>query len=268
MRSFVRRASIALVAVAVAALGLPALAGAAKSRLFVTGFDPDFHCTVVMKRAPQKRGTTNTACDFFAHAVPFVREGAPHPHKPVLVLDRETSNSPIGGDELVGSLKNEFGNDFPMVVMAPQSHRFHKARITTRKYSALLVASDTTCEGCDLNELDSTVDSHKIAARKRAIRRFFRHGGGILALSSGHDPSHCAPYYEFLPIHIPCPGVTGGGTSTVTPAGQRLGFTAANFGDAHNFYDEPGPNSRLRVAARQSGSPFDPTALFAKVRQH
>jgi hypothetical protein len=259
-----------------AALLAAGSAPAAKSRLFVTGFDPDYHCVVgLVAKAKQRRGglVDPEACDFFKHAVPFVRKGAPHPHKPVLVLDRTTDNSPIGGHELVKSLKKEFGNDFPMVVINPRGQRFANARIKTRRFSALIVASDTRCGGCDLNENGDTAtpDSNAIADRKRAIRRFFRHGGGILALSSGATPkggtlNHCEAYYAFSPIHIPCGGADHSGTSTVTPAGERLGFTSENFGSAHNAYGEPGPNSPLRVAARLTASPFSPTALFAKVR--
>jgi hypothetical protein len=257
-----------MIVIALAALAAVGVGSAsAKSRLFVTGFDPDYHCVVFVKRGHQKRGAApSDACDFFAHAVPFVRKGAPHPHKPVLVLDRLTTNSPIGGRELVKSLKTEFGPDFPMTVMDPRSDRFRDARITTKRYSALLVASDETCDGCDLNEATTTPDSNRLAARHKAIRRFFKHGGGILALSSGEAPPHCVPYYAFSPIHIPCPVTNGNGTSTVTPAGQALGFSDANFGNVHNTYGNPGPKSRLRVAARQTASPNAPTALFAKVR--
>jgi len=254
---------MALAALSVVGTG----SASAKSRLFVTGFDPDFHCVIVMKRGHQKRGVPNEACDFFAHAVPFVRRGAPHPHKPVLVLDRLTTHSMIGGHELVKSLRAEFGSGFPMTVMDPRSDRFRDAKINTRRYSALIVASDETCEGCDLNEDTTPPDSNRLAARHKAIRRFFRHGGGILALSSGEaSPPHCVPYYAFSPIHIPCPGTNGSGSSTVTPAGQALGFSDANFGSAHNTYGNPGPSSPLKVAARQTALPNAPTALFAKVR--
>jgi hypothetical protein len=254
---------IALAALLVVGVG----SASAKSRLFVTGFDPDYHCVgPAIKRGPQKRGTVNPACDFFAHAVPFVRNGAPHPGKPVLVLDRLTGNSPVGGLELKKSLKAEFGSGFPIKVMNPRGAQFRDARITTGRYSALAVASDYLCDGCDLNGATTTRDSDAIAARRKAIRRFFVNGGGVLGLSAGmSDQDRCNAYYAFSPIHIPCPATNGTGGSTVTPAGAALGFSDANFGSAHNTYGTPGPNSPLKVAAAQTASPNAPTALFAKV---
>jgi hypothetical protein len=259
-----------IIVIALAALSVVGVGSAsAKSRLFVTGFDPDYHCSLPpVKRAPQKRGTVNPACDFFAHAVPFVRNGAPHPGKPVLVLDHATKDQMTGGLELEKSLKAEFGSGFPTKVMNPRGARFRDARITTKRYSAMLVASDYLCEGCDLNGPLTTRDSDAIAARRQAIRGFFKRGGGILALSAGEsgDQDRCNAYYAFSPIHIPCPATNGSGSSTTTPAGQALGFSDANFGSAHNTYGNPGPSSPLKVAARQTALPNAPTALFAKVR--
>jgi hypothetical protein len=258
-----------IVVTALAALLVVGVGSASgKSRLFVTGYDPDYHCVgPPVKRAPQKRGVVNPACDFFAHAVPFVRNGAPHPGKPVLVLDHATNSGPTGGLELEKSLKAEFGPGFPTKVMNPRGAAFRDAKITTRRYSALLVASDYLCGGCDLNGALTTRDSDAIAARHQAIRRFFVDGGGVMALSAGEsgDRDRCNAYYAFSPIHIPCPVTNGTGASTVTPAGQALGFSDANFGSAHNTYGTPGPTSPLKVAAAQTASPNAPTALFAKV---
>jgi hypothetical protein len=267
MRKLFGTAVIVVIALA-ALLAVGVGSASAKSRLFVTGFDPDYHCVgLVAKRAPQKRGTVNPACDFFAHAVPFVRNGAPHPGKPVLVLDHATNNQMTGGLELERSLKAEFGSGFPTKVMNPRGAQFRDARITTKRYSALIVASDYLCGGCDLNGPLTTRDSDAIAARRQAIRRFFVNGGGVLGLSAGSsgDRDRCNAYYAFSPIHIPCPVTNGSGASTVTPAGAALGFSNANFGEAHNTYGDPASSSPLEVAAAQTASPNAPTALFAKV---
>ena len=100
-------------------------------------------------------------------AVSYVRAGAPDPNKPVLVLDR------LDLDFVVSLDSASAPGWCPRVVMDPRSAEFASAPLTTSRYSAILIASDINCGGCDLNEFDSTPDSDAIAARKADIAAFF-----------------------------------------------------------------------------------------------
>lgn len=254
---------LALLAVLFALPTSSALAG----RVVVTGHDADLHCT------------SNDQCHFVSIAVTHVRGGAPDPNKPVLVLDR-------GDLDMSVALDNAFGAGVvPRVVMDPRSAEFASAPITTDKYSAILVASDTTCGGCDLNEFDSTPDSDAINARKNDIAAFFNAGGGIFAAAgSSHgdgDPETGADtYYDFVPLPL-------GGKQVIPPflltdPGKALGFEDSPNGvgthddinccPTHNSFQEPPAGSVLTVAERDSstdasGNPAPaPETLFASGR--
>ena len=121
----------------------PASAG----RLLVTGHDTDFHCDDATGMASQ--------CHFFQTALGYVRAKAPDPSKPVLVIDNS-------GAEAVHSTQ---GAGAPLVAMDPASAGFAMTPINTATYSAIVVASDSTCGGCDLNQT-ATGDSDAINARK------------------------------------------------------------------------------------------------------
>src|SRR5689334_3350939 len=128
------------------ALASPASAG----RLVESGHDFDLHCA-----------DQNEQCHFVKVAVSYVREGAPNPNKPVLVLDRLDL-------DMQRAIDKAFGNGVvPMVVIEPRSVAFTNAVIDTAHWSAIVVASDLNCGGCDLNDAPSggvavTLDSTAI----------------------------------------------------------------------------------------------------------
>jgi hypothetical protein len=239
VRSLVTRALLTAV---VAFSALPA-GTAFAGNLLATGHDADLHCHF------------GAQCHYVEVAVGFVRSGAPDPAKPVLVLDRSDQDVSI-------ALDNAFGAGVvPRVVLDPRSPAFAVAPITTALYSAIIVASDITCGGCDLNEFGSTPDSDAINARTADIASFFNDGGGVLALSGAQHGDGAAAddtYYQFLPITVG--GVAVSPPFTLTQEGRDLGFTDGTGGTpndinccaTHNSFQEPPAGSALKVAERDS----------------
>ena len=240
------RTRLVVAAVGAFALLLLSATPASAGRILITGHDADLHCS------------GGAGCNFVNAAVKYVRAGAPSPNKPVLVLDR-------GALQFVAALDAAFETKVPRVVMDPRSNRFADAPLTTERYSAILVASDTTCGGCDLNEFDSAPDSRAINARKGDIAAFFNAGGGIYANSGGSrgdgDPTVPDVYYDFLPI--PAGGEPVTGPFCLTPIGARLGFEDQRCPDArrhrgntddinccatHNSFKRPGADSAFEIA--------------------
>jgi hypothetical protein len=244
-------------------------------RLIVTGHDADLHCS------------GGQGCHFITVAVNWVRGAAPDPSKPVLVLDRD----PSGGTsyQMVTALDSAFPpGSVPRVVMDPRSAEFASAPLTTSDYSAILIASDNTCGGCDLNTTDNgdpnaTPDSDAINARAKDIAAFFNAGGGVFAAAGANhgdgDPFDGPEnYYKFVPI--PLGGHQVAAPFTLTPAGRALGFqddpAAPDSSDinccaTHNSFQEPPSGSPLTVAERDSstdpktGKPANaPETLFAE----
>jgi hypothetical protein len=237
---------LAAVTIAVFALVLLSASPASAGRILITGHDADLHCS------------GGSGCNYVRVAVRYVRDGAPQPDKPVLILDR-------GARQLVAALDAAFPTRVPRRVMDPRSNEFARAPLTTDRYSAILVASDTTCGGCDLNEADSAPDSRAINARKRDIADFFNAGGGIYANSGGRrgdgDPTVPDVYYDFLPL--PAGGEPVTGPFCLTPIGAQLGFedqscpsvgrrrgdtSDINCCPTHNSFKRPGRDSAFQIA--------------------
>jgi len=242
-----RKTAIAIVV----ALGLAgfAPASALAGRFIGTGHDADLHCS------------GGRQCHYVKVAVSYVRSGAPNPNLPVLVLDR-------GSLEMQTAVNAAFGAGVvPMKVVDPRGPEFASLPINTGSYSAILVASDTTCGGCDLNEADSTPDSDAINARKADIEAFFNDGGGIFAAAGAQhgdgDPSTGPDtYYSFLPLPVGGKPVTS--PFKLTDLGKSLGFedSAAmppigtnddiNCCATHNSFTLPPAGSPLGVAETDS----------------
>jgi hypothetical protein len=217
-------------------------------------------------------------CHYVLTAMNWARSGAPDPTKPVLVLDRNAEGDDSPGDPLdfptaLDNVNTLFGTGpIPQVVMDPRSPEFATAPLTTDLYSAILVASDITCGGCDLNnengDATSTPDSDAIFARRDAIEAFFNAGGGIYANSGAEhadgDPTDGPDtYYNFLPI--PATGVAVSPPFCLTADGIALGLEDQSCPDAtlhngtnndinccatHNSFAEPPAGSPLRVGER------------------
>jgi hypothetical protein len=245
-----------------AILGALALAPSANAgRLIETGHDIDFHCG----------GSQNSQCHFVRVALDWVRKGAPNPSAPVLVLDRDPAGANTA--DVVSAVNKAFGTGaVPMVVRDPRSAAFASQPINTSLFSAIFVASDINCGGCDLNEIHdgtnaNTPDSTGIAARTQAMSSFFNAGGGILA-GAGDDhsggfgglvfSSANRPYYDVLATAGAGPV---GGPFSLTSIGTGIGITTADLGFAscgagctHNSFGFPPAGSDLKVAETDPGT--------------
>jgi len=181
----------------------PAMAG----NIVLTGHDNDFHC--------DGGGSGNPACAALDAEAAFVRAGS---SLPVLSID--------AGNELTNSLTSagiSFTNVAPGAVTA--------GMFDHTKYSALIVASVTSCGGCDNPGGTGTA----LAAFNTSIASFFNAGGGILGLAGARDPNA----YAYVP--------EAGGTTTpifsssgfvATSAGLSgiPGFLAVNGDETHNTF--------------------------------
>ncbi|MGH7152459.1 MAG: PEP-CTERM sorting domain-containing protein [Acetobacteraceae bacterium] len=163
----------------------PAMAG----NIILTGHDNDLHCFF---------GNAGNACAALGAEASWVRAGS---SLPVLTID--------AGSQLTTSLTGlgvSFTNVSPGAVTAGMFN--HSV------YSALIVASVTSCGGCD-NPIGTGT---QLAAFKTSIASFFNAGGGILGLAGATDPNA----YAYVP--------EAGGTTT--PIFSSSGFVATAAGTA------------------------------------
>lgn len=217
-------------------------------RLLESGHDIDLHC-----------GEQNAECHFVQVAVSYVRAGAPRPNLPVLVFDKANLDVQVAINRAFGAGR------VPMTVVDPANITPTFPTIDTNHFSAIFVASDINCGGCDLNNFPSgspaaaqTPDSTKIASRTADISRFFNAGGGIVVGAGAIDSggfgsvtfdSNNVPYYTFVATSGAGP-VTG--PFQRTPIGVALGLTDADLnvaacgtGCTHNSFGFPPAGSRL-----------------------
>src|ERR1035438_4089974 len=150
-----------------AALTLSAVALAAGGNIVITGHDDDFH------------GSTGAMAQISA-MVTFARAGAPTPSKPVLSFDH--------GSELTGRLTTL---GIPFTNIDPDAGIPAASNFNVATYSAIVVASDTNCGGCD----NTTTSITNLTGAATAIAAFLNAGGGIVALAGATDAS---TYYGFL----------------------------------------------------------------------
>jgi hypothetical protein len=253
-----RRLGLALFGVlASLALGAtPAMAG----NLIVTGHDTDHHCAGTHTGNPGQ-------CHYVKVAVDFVRSGAPDPAKPVLVLENRNN-------EMSQAIANAFGPGVVQVVsMSPRSPQFATAVLDINNYSAIVVGSDNTCGGCDLNEFDSTPDSDGINARANDIANYFNSGGGLFVNAGadhgdGNANDGADTFYSFVPI--PVGGQAVSAPFTLTEEGKSLGFEDSsqsvgtnddiNCCPTHNSFQLPTAGSAVHVA-ETDGSGFAETLV-------
>jgi len=191
---------------------------ASAGRLLATGHDADLHC------APGP--ATREACTFMRAAVTYVRGAAPDVTLPVLVVDRPPGQA--------GAALSIVG--VPYVVVTPEAL---PATIDTSIYSAVVVASDSSCTGCDINPPPGAPDSALLATKAPALLRFFNDGGGLLALAGA---ANAGAYYDVLPLPV------GGRPAAAppyapAPAGVAIGLSVANTNCciAHNSF-APAPS--------------------------
>jgi hypothetical protein len=182
------------------ALVFPASASA--GRLIVTGHDADRRCAL-----------TDQQCGFLKAALKYVRETAPAATKPVLVLDRGTKQLNVA---IRKAWSNGYSYSGPKtVVVDPRSAAFRKLKIDVTRFSAVAIASDASCGGCDLEAADAAA----LWKRRRDLQAFFSSGGGIFAGAGG---ANAAAYYRFMPI--PKAGPASTGPFELTAYGNAIGF--------------------------------------------
>lgn len=206
------RAGLAALLILVAAPA-PAFAG----RLIVTGHDADRRCAQLHQQ-----------CGFLKTTIRYVRETAPAPRKPILVLDR-------GPKQLAAAITRAWTGRAPagyaraaaapprMRVVDPRSATFRRLTIDVTRFSAIAVASHASCGGCDLEDADAAA----IARRRKVIQKFLNQGGGIHAGAGGTSG---AAYYAFMPL--PGIGPASNGPFELTPYGRRIGLKQADLSGA------------------------------------
>ena len=210
--SKITRISICLLATLFAVgMANPAFA----TNIALTGHDDDLHCSGISP-------TTSQPCIQLAAMLAFARSGAPTPSLPVLAFDH--------GTELTGSLTS-LGIAFTRVdpdVGVPAASLFNVAT-----FSAIVVASDATCGGCD----NTTVSIANLTAAAAAIAAFGNAGGGIVGLAGA---SNASTYYGFLPASASGFGSPPSTGYVQTAFGASIGIPAVNGDPTHNFFFEPG----------------------------
>jgi hypothetical protein len=189
----------------------------AGGNVVITGHDDDFHASGCSGGA----GSSPAAAQLAA-MVAFARLGAPTPAKPVLSFDH--------GTELTTCLTNlaiPFTNIDPDVGV-PAASNFNVAN-----FSAMVVASDSTCGGCD----NTSTSIANLTAASAAIGAFLNAGGGIVALAGA---SNAPTYYGFIPATASGFGSPPSSGYVQTAYGASISVPAVNGNPTHNFFNNPG----------------------------
>ncbi len=215
-------AAAALLATALAVgwvvLGFSSTAGAAPltASIVATGHDMDYHCAT---------GSADE-CAYLKIVVDKVRNGST---LPILALDHgsEVPTALVDAGFSAGSVKT-VDPDNATTFAATKFVSGGKAL-----YSAIVVASDQSCGGCDNDLAGETA----INARSADFTTFFNDGGGILALAGADN---FATFYKFVPLEG-AKGQVVTAPFTVTSQGAALGITAtmANCCATHNSFTIP-----------------------------
>ena len=167
----------------------------------------------------------------------------------------------------------EFGSQ-PYVLETPgdPGSPFLTDSLSASTYSAIIVASDSTCGGCDLNPGATADDSIAINKRAADIVNFFNSGGGLLFLAGAHHSDGSLPYrdyYKALPL--PASGLPVAGPFTLTAAGKTtIGITDGSGGTSddinccvtHNSFALPPAGSGIQIAELDSAGQAE--TIFAE----
>ena len=227
-----RRMTFGTVLAAAVLTGLFWFSPASAGNIWLTGHDADFHCA------------GGSQCNHFGIALDFGRQDAPDKTKPLLFLDSGGELASAAGNA-VARAKNTVegaGSAFPFVVMDPTDAGFAALSLTTASFSAIVIASDSTCGGCDNNAADIAA----INARTADITDFFNAGGGLVYFSGAGNRD---TYYDSVPI--PATAVSVSPPFSLTPDGVALGLLDPSDTDCcatHNSFSLPGAGSALKVA--------------------
>jgi hypothetical protein len=181
--------------------------------IVLTGHDNDFHFDGFGGTPPGGPGAALLA------EIGFVRDSS----LPVLTFDQ--------GSQLTNSL-TALGIPFTNISTAAG---IVPSLFDPTKFSAMAVASITSCGGCD--NTPAFVATLSTAANQAAINTFFNAGAGILGLAGAGDLAAYA--------YVPTAASNAGGFPppfgyVQTAAGAAFGLPAVNGNPTHNFFSEPG----------------------------
>jgi len=195
-------------------MGFSTIAFGAGGNIAITGHDDDFHAAGC--------GSPTMASAQLSAMVSFARQGAPDPTKPVLSFDH---------GHLLTNCLTALGISFTNIdpdLGVPAASNFNVAN-----FSAMVVASDSTCVGCDNTPTSIT----NLTGASTAIGTFLNAGGGIVALAGA---SNAATYYGFIPATASGFGSPPSSGYVQTPFGATVGIPAVNGNATHNFFNNPG----------------------------
>lgn len=247
----------ALIAV-VAAVGFLLPTSASAGNIWLTGHDADFHCRF------------GSQCNHFGIAIDFARQGAPDPSKPILVLDARDLDVVVALGQAGATANNSVegaGSAFAFTVLDPTSAAFAALDLSTDDFSAIVIASDFTCGGCDLNNsFGSTPHSDAINARSGDIADFFNAGGGLVYFAGA---ANSTVYYASVPVDATPVAVSP--PFTLTAEGIAIGLIGGFGGGSdtnccatHNSFLLPDADSLLVLAEFDSAG-FAETLFAAGV---
>jgi PEP-CTERM motif len=182
---------------------------AAGGNILLTGHDNDFHCTY---------GNYGNPCGALGVETTYVKNGST---KPILVIDN--------GSELSGSLTG-LGVSQVDTTVSGFGAIVGAGGLTTANYSAIAVASVTSCGGCD-NPIGTGT---ALAAFSSAIAAFYDAGGGILGLTAASDPAGFA-YVPDAAAGLPI-FTASGFVATAAGVSGIPGFFAVNGDETHNIF--------------------------------
>ena len=189
----------------VAAFGLAAAVSPAAhaGNIILTGHDNDLHCYY---------GHTSTCSTLTAEAH-YVMNGST---LPVLAIDN--------GSELTASLAAAGISYTAVTVGGVTAGMFNHST-----YSAFIVASVTTCGGCDNPVGTGTT----LAGFSSQIASFFNAGGGILGLTGASDPNG----FAYAPDAATGSPIYNSSGFVATAASSAIpGFAAVNGDQTHNTF--------------------------------
>ncbi len=201
-------------------------AGAAHAgNIFLTGHDTDFHMY-------NGSASANAA---MVSDLAFVRHGST---LPVLTVDAGTQLTSDMTTLGVGYVNVNPGGTLTASMFNPAL------------YSAILVASDSNCGGCD----NTNADLANLATMSAAIASFVNAGGGLAGFAGATDTTAYA--------YVPTAASNGGGNPpssgfVETAAGTALGLVAENGDPTHNYFGTPGVgglSSTYTVVETNSGN--------------
>jgi hypothetical protein len=194
----------------VAAFGLAAAVSPAAhaGNIILTGHDNDYHCNY----GPVK------PCNLLGAETKFVMNGST---LPVLAIDN--------GTELTAALAAEGISYTAVTVNSVTAGMFNHST-----YSAFVVASVTTCGGCD----NPVGTGTKLAGFSTNIASFFNDGGGILGLTGATDPNG----FAYAPDAATGSAIYSSSGFVATSASSAIpGFYAVNGDQTHNTFSTYSP---------------------------